>query len=48
MFKRSNVYGNANIGIGNHNPYISAINNLHVYENSMVNDKAVKELIKFS
>lgn len=40
----SNVYGNANIGIGNHNPYISAINNLHVYENSMVNDKAVKEL----
>lgn len=40
----SNIYGNANIGIGNHNPYISAINNLHVYENSMVNDKAVKEL----
>lgn len=40
----SNVYGNANIGIGNHNPYISAINNLYVYENSMVNDKAVKEL----
>lgn len=40
----SNVYGNANIGIGNHNPYISAINNLHVYENSMVNDKAVKDM----
>lgn len=40
----TNVYGNANIGIGNHNPYISAINNLHVYENSMVNDKTVKEL----
>lgn len=40
----TNVYGNANIGIGNHNPYISAINNLHVYENSTVNNKAVKEL----
>ena len=40
----TNVYGNANIGIGNHNPYISAINNLYVYENSTVNNKAVKEL----
>ena len=40
----TNVYGNVNIGIGNHNPYISAINNLHVYENSTVNNKTVKEL----
>lgn len=40
----TNIYGNVNIGIGNHNPYISAINNLHVYENSTVNNKAVKEL----
>lgn len=40
----TNVYGNANIGIGNHNPYISAINNLHVYENSTVNNKAVKDM----
>lgn len=40
----SNVYGTANIGIGNHNDYISMINNLHVYENSTVNTQAVKDM----
>jgi len=40
----SNVYGTANIGIGNHNDYISDINNLHVYANSTVNTQAVKDM----
>ena len=40
----SNVYGTANIGIGNHNNYISMINNLHVYANSTVNTQAVKDM----
>ena len=40
----SNVYGTANIGIGNHNEYISDINNLHVYANSTVNTQAVKDM----
>ena len=42
----SNVYGTANIGIGNHNDYISDINNLHVYANSTVNTQAVKRYAK--
>ena len=40
----SNVYGTANVGIGNHNEYISDINNLHVYANSTVNSQAVKDM----